>query len=123
MTWLLAAMLCCVGPELFFRLPIGRATGAMLREGMAASKVVASRKISDHWKERVMPVYARRMGWRTLVLSAWLAVLAAILGGLFFLAETIAPDISGLLSSTEGLIGALGVSFIYFAVRQRLARP
>lgn len=77
MNWLLTTLLCAVLVELLLRLPFSAPVRAVARSGQRAMRVVASKAISDHWKEKAMAAYARQ----TFVSSLRIAVLLAIVLG------------------------------------------
>ena len=77
--------------ELFFRLPFLAQIEAINGGAMKALDVVRSRRISDHWKERVLPAYAGRILRASLLLGVLLASCAA----LFALVWTLAAWVPG----------------------------
>lgn len=64
--------------ELFFRLPFLAQVEAINGGALKALDVVRSRRISDHWKERVLPAYAGRILRASLLLGVLLALCAAL---------------------------------------------
>lgn len=62
MVWLFVPLAAVLASEAFLRLPllpvIRRVTGTARKSG----RVLASRRISDHWKERVLPRYSWIIG-------------------------------------------------------------
>ncbi|WP_260925799.1 hypothetical protein [Novosphingobium sp. 9] len=120
--WLIAAGLCCVASEVFSRLPILSVTMGMAGHGRAAGKMLLSRRISEHWKERMAPVYARRMGASTLVLAGWFVLFAALISLLLLAGERLHPGLTMRLESGIGLLFALAVSSLYLLVRKYVSR-
>lgn len=121
-SWLWVIGASCLAAELFLRLPFEPVVSRMARCGARASRVVSSRRISDHWKEKVMPGYAMRMGRCTLTLALYFALLAVLVGGVLLAAEAIAPDAARLLTSAPGLAASFVVAIVYYLVRRRLVR-
>lgn len=82
MQWLLAALAGIAFVELLLRLPffstLGKFRGILSR----VSTVLRSDRISDHWKEKVLPRYAFAMLRATLIVAACL--IAAFLPFLVF---------------------------------------
>ena len=59
--WLVIVVCTMAAVELLLRLPIARSV-TRLRETLArATATVRSSTVSDHWKERALTAYARRM--------------------------------------------------------------
>lgn len=62
MVWIFVLLAAVLASEAFLRLPIlpviRRVTGAARKSG----RVLASRRISDHWKERVLARYSWTIG-------------------------------------------------------------
>lgn len=121
-SWLWVIGASCLAAELFFRLPIERIVSRMAACGTRAARVVSSRRISDRWKERIMPAYARRMALHTLALTACFAALAALVALVLLAADMTAPEAGRLLTSTTGIVASFLVASAYYMVRQRLAR-
>lgn len=121
-SWLWVIGASCLVAELFARLPFGPVVSRMARCGAQASRIVASRRISDHWKEKVMPGYAMRMGRHTLTLALYFVLLAALAGAVLFAAEAVAPDAARLLTSAAGLAVSFVVALVYYLLRRRRVR-
>ncbi|MBT0667852.1 hypothetical protein HT136_05665 [Novosphingobium profundi] len=119
---LLMIVLCTVVCELFLRLPIAQACTRLTGVGRSASRVLLSRRISDHWKERVMPVLALRMGAGTAVLAGWFLIVLAAITAICAGADLISPGFSTLLTSALGIALSCGVSVGYLLVRQAVKR-
>lgn len=45
----------------FVRLPLGESFAAVRKNMVKSFKVIGSSRISDHWKERVIPLYSRKV--------------------------------------------------------------
>lgn len=121
-SWLLVIAVSCLAAELFSRLPFERTVSRMARCGGRASRIISSRRVSDHWKERILPSYALRMARHTLTLTLYFAVLAAAIAAVLFAADAIAPDAERFLTSAKGLAATFLVATAYYLLRRRLAR-
>ena len=121
-SWLWVIGASCLAAELFARLPFEPVVSRMARCGARAARIVSSRRISDHWKEKVMPSYAMRMGRHTLTLALYFTLLAALVGVVLFAAEAIAPEAARLLTSAAGLAASFVVAIIYYLLGRRLVR-
>ncbi len=88
MIWLLVIVASVLASELLMALPILSTIARVLRFARKAAHLVSSKRISDSWKERIVPVYALHiirgslmfLAMLLLVLTPFLAV--GILGGL-----------------------------------------
>lgn len=72
MQWLLAALAGIAFVELLLRLPFFPTLGKFGRLLSRVSAVIRSERISDHWKEKVLPRYAFSMLRATLIVAACL---------------------------------------------------
>ena len=106
LSWIVAAALCAGLVEIGLRLPFPRTIADMTTAGRKAARTAASRRISDHWKEKAMGAYARTTFAATVQLAAMIVVL---LGGAAFLVVSI--DTAGLHGFSGFMTGALGLAF------------
>ncbi len=109
----------CLGCELFLRLAVaGRARRLAVLVKTIWSRL-ASRQISDHWKEQASLIYARKLLGESLILAAftWLS-LAPVLIGLLFAAGS-AEQLFAYAMRPEILLGSLLLSVIYLRARSR----
>ncbi len=120
MIWILIILASLASIELFLRLPVIERTRGVLSTSRRSIKVVASKAISDHWKEMVLPQYSLRMATGSLA-AAGLMVLAfspiivlALVGPLF------GADVMALLLSWQGIVGVSFVAALYAYLRNRL---
>jgi hypothetical protein len=121
-TWLWVISASCLAAELFSRLPFERTVAGMMKCGSRAGWVFSSRRISDHWKETVMPAYAWCMARHTLTLALFFAALAAAIGIVLIAAAAVSPQAGRFLASGRGLAASFVVASVYYVLRRRLAR-
>ena len=71
--------------EIFLRLPLMDQVNIALRIARRSAATVRSKRISDHWKEKVLPAYSLRMAGRSIYffLLMCLVLLPVALVGLF----------------------------------------
>lgn len=74
MHWLLAGLAGIGFVELMIRLPVFSTLARFNAVGARALSVIGSRKISDHWKEKVLPRYAFRLFKLTMLIALYLVV-------------------------------------------------
>lgn len=122
MTQYIAAIIVCIAAvETFMLLPLGKALHNL---GVLTNKILAiltSKRISDHWKEKVLLRYSGQMARYTLILAG----IFFIAGGIIFLVAlvtdlAISPQISTIsfLISLPGIITATIASTAYYLVRR-----
>ncbi|MET0366078.1 MAG: hypothetical protein ABW169_15655 [Sphingobium sp.] len=122
MIWLPALLVSCLIVEIFAHIPIAQSAVLTLRSGARARRVILSPAISDHWKEKVMPVYALRMGRQSLVLAWYFAILAAVAATAMAILDREMPDAALFMASARGVAFGFLVSILYFWGRRRLVR-
>ena len=84
--WVLVIVAAILASEAFVRLPVLQKIGTVAATSRKAMKLVRSARVSDHWKERILPVYALKIGMGSvsffLLLCA--ALLPVLLAGLLY---------------------------------------
>lgn len=106
LVWIVAAMICAGLVEIGIRLPFASAIAGMATSGRKAARVAASRRISDHWKEKAMGAYARATFGHTIALAA---MIVGLLGGAaLFIVGLEAAGVAGLAAF---MTGPAGVAF------------
>ena len=125
MEYIIIAVVSTLAVELFLKLPVKQAVDDLWRVSHKASRIVLSRHISDHWKEKVMLVYARQAFTSTLKLAAIILVFVSLVllpvVIVDYLQLTKQP-ILALLSTTKGLIASTVMAACYFWIRGRFAK-
>jgi len=120
MSWLALAVLCVVMVEIALLLPLGATLKGFSRTSQKAMRTIASSRISEHWKEKVMLRYSARMMVETLKLFLFLALLAGlILLGIWVAAMAEIP-LEDLLLSFPGIGFSILFSVGYVFLRQKL---
>lgn len=121
-SWLWVIGASCLAAELLSRLPFERIVSSMAQCARLAGRVISSRRISDHWKERILPAYAGRMATHTLMLTLYFAALAGLVSVALLAADAITPGTAGLITSGKGLVASFAVATAYYLLRRRFAR-
>lgn len=122
MTWLLTALLSIAFVEILLRLPLMPAVARLLTTVRQVRTVVASPRISDHWKEKTLIVYAGRLLRNSLLIFGLLYVtLVATALASCVLSQSLDNSILALLVTVEGAIFATLVSLGYVFARSRLS--
>ena len=116
---ILATIICA---ELFVRLPVFALARRSASYATQSSRVMRSSKISDHWKERALPMYSQRMMLATLKLAGCLIiVLSPFIVG-WILATLIHIPFAPLLTSLLGIGVSMAVAFAYVFLRRQIVR-
>ena len=122
MAWLLAAIATVLVVECFLRTPFLRRVGDFGSINQSIFRVLRSSSISDHWKEKILPVYAGRLFRLSLTVFGLLLVCLAPAMVLGYAAGLVGIDVLGLFSSWSGLIASSAFAAVYVLVRQRVVR-
>ncbi|MFT5115349.1 MAG: hypothetical protein ACI8P9_004697 [Parasphingorhabdus sp.] len=108
-----------VSSELIFRLSLRKRSiqiGQLLSKIL---KIVRSRSISDHWKERVLMVYARQLLTFSLQIPS-LFLLAMFPLGIGFFAAASSNNVLTLASDSIVLSTITSISILYMVIRSHL---
>lgn len=117
MHWLLGALSGIAFVEILLRLPFFadlRRFGQIVTRVMA---VIRSSRISDHWKERILPRYAAQMMGKTLRLGGILLMAFAPLAVLSWIAGLMGVPLMAFSLSWVGIIFISVVAFGYAKLR------
>lgn len=123
MTYVTLAVLCLLGIELLFRLPLAGPLKRLATSSRKAIRVISSSRISDHWKEKALQRYSLDMARASLGIGLALAALFLALAGLGHLLDLLTggrTDTLAFAATGRGILAATLVSLVYLAVRKRL---
>lgn len=120
MIWLLLAMSAASLGEGLSRLPLGEDMRALAWYGGKSYRVMANGRISDHWKERVLPLYAGKIFRASLRLLGALLLCLALLGGWHLLAGFWGFDLSVLYFTPAGMAAMSVSAGLYLFLRRRV---
>ena len=114
MIHLLLFLICILSVEVFIHFRFFSLLGSMLEVTIRITKVIPQDKISDHWKEKIIPIYSLRMMKYSLqIFLLLLLIISLIITVDFFL--------NNFLSYTLTLTGLIETVFFasgYFFIRQ-----
>lgn len=120
MHWLFAGLAGIGFVELLIRLPIFLTVTQFRATVSRVFAIVASRKISDHWKERALLIYALRLLKLTTLLAVY--VVAAFIPFILLCAVSIATGVP-FLEFALSLTGILFITILSIGyAKVRLAR-
>lgn len=116
---LIAAMLAS---ELLLRLPLLRQARHLLAVTRKSAATIRSSRISDHWKERVLPAYSLRMGLHSVLFFLLLCVVASPVMAMGLAASDGMDGWFGLLMRPWAIALLFVGSVLYVVARVRLRR-
>lgn len=123
MNYLALGLLCIVAVELFLFFPILKSIASLAAVSQKSLRVVSSKRISDHWKEKVLKYYARDMARYSLATAFWLALLLLFVAVCAFLLDMLMDEgasIAEYAMSVEGMVLATFFAITYAYMRKRL---
>ena len=120
MVWILLVVgtICVV--ECFIRLPLVSRLKSLQNLVTRIVGVLKSSSISDHWKEKVLPVYAGKLF--LLSIQLFLLVVAALLP-MFVLAWAVqftSVPLMQLLTTWSGMLASTVIAVLYIFARNRV---
>ncbi|MFW6106273.1 MAG: hypothetical protein ACOC5H_02785 [Desulfovermiculus sp.] len=122
MVWIVTALCCICAVELLLRAGLFATIRQMRAVYGKTVRTLTNKRISDHWKEKVLPAYA----WMIFKGSVWLLLSLLLVFGPFliaiFLAESFDLGFLSFVSSWTGIIGATCIAAAYGLVRGRYGK-
>ena len=117
MPWLLAAIASIGAVEVILRLPLMRTIGRFRSTLSMVSSVIGSTKISDHWKEKVVPIYALRLLRLTALTAAYMLLVFVHFIVLFVVAAAAGIPFFEFTLSLTGLLFTSIMALCYSTLR------
>lgn len=125
MEYLIIAVVSIWAVEIFLKLPVSQTVDDLWRVSQKAIHTISSQHISDHWKEKVMLVYARKSFASTFKLAIFILILASLTLIPIVIVDYFkltAQPVLQLLATTKGLIASTIMATCYFWLRSRLVK-
>ena len=120
MEWFLLITGTVLVVECFLRMPL---LSSFQTLQTLLSRIVATLKssaISDHWKERVLPVYAGHLCALSIKFFIFVILALAPMFIIAVLADRRDVPVVSLLSSWIGIVASTGFAIIYIVIRNRV---
>ena len=108
--------------EILLRLPLMDQVSVIVRTARRSAATVRSRRISDHWKEAILPAYSLRMAGRALFFFLLLCLVALPVALIGLVAPRGMANWLQLLMQPFSLAVLCVSSILYIVVRTRFAR-
>lgn len=122
MEWMLLGIGVLLSAELFLRLPIARSLNVLKGTAHKAIRTVSSSRVSDHWKEAVLPHYAFQIFKNSLVSFVLLLLALTPVGIIVLFSEQASVATLQLAVSRGGLIFSTVLCIGYVIVRGRVRK-
>ncbi len=114
----LLLLVCILTIEIFIRLNFLSFLDSIFKVSKKVTHVIAQNKISDHWKERIIPAYALRiMKYSIQILMILLLVIF-----IFIVAGLFVDNFLALAISLNGVIESIVFAFGYTIIRKLLIK-
>ena len=104
---------CFLSIELFLRLKFMSHVNSIARNTNKVFRVIISSNISDHWKERMVPVYAFILLKNSLLILGILFLIILVFSTFIVLSSKFLP----LILSVTGVTMSIVISFTYLKLR------
>lgn len=111
--YLYLAVSCALSVEIIIRLRFISHIGTILKNIVKALKIITSANISDHWKEKMIPVYALIILKKSLKILWILSLIIFV----FSILSVISSNFLEFIFSSQGILLTFLVSFAYFKYR------
>lgn len=92
MFWIIVSLCSFLSIEIFYRLSPKTYFYAIVRQIKKILFVVRSRQISDHWRERILPVYSVNLLFLSLKVMVGFIILSSPFSGLFVVDFYVYPN-------------------------------
>jgi hypothetical protein len=107
-------IICCmVSVELFIRSNFKLTVSSLMAVSQKAIKIIKSKNISDHWKEKIIPLYAISM-FKYSIKSFFIL---SIIVSFFFLPSFLINDFIFFSISLLGIIESFIICIVYLKTR------
>ena len=114
MMHLLLVFVCILSVEVFIRLNFLSHLDSILKVTKKVTYVILQNKISDHWKEKVIPAYALRI----MKYSLKILLILLFIMSLFFITDFFINNFLAFTISLIGIIESMIFAFGYVILRK-----
>tara|TARA_B100000989_G_scaffold297592_1_gene283784 strand:+ start:2840 stop:3196 length:357 start_codon:yes stop_codon:yes gene_type:complete len=118
MIHLLLLLVCILSVEVFMRLNFLSYLDLILKMIKRVTYVIPKNNISDHWKEKIIPVYALRI----MKYSLQILLILLLIISLFFISDYFFNDFFAFTFSWIGIIESMVFAFGYVYLRKSLIK-
>jgi hypothetical protein len=112
------SLVCILSVEVFIRLNFLSHIDTILKVAKRVTYVIPKNNISDHWKEKVIPIYALRI----MKYSLQILLILLFIITLFLIADYFLNDFLAFTFSLIGIIESMIFAFGYVYLRRALIK-
>lgn len=119
MVWALLVAGTVAVVELFLVLPFDASLRRLRTAAVKSARTIASKRVSDHWKGKVLIVYSAQILLSSIRLSVLVVAVFSpifVLGGVGHL---VGADLFGLLATPAGVLAPTAGAVLYLTIRKR----
>ena len=118
MNYLILFLVIIICSEILFQGKYIFSINSLVRAFQKSFKIVISKKISDHWKEKIIPQYSLKM----IQLSLNILIKFLTIFMIFFIAKIYFVEFFKFFLSFKSILLAIILSSIYYYVRNILSK-
>ena len=118
MNHLILLLVCILSIEIFFRFNFLSYLNSIFKVTKKVTHILPNKKISDHWKEIVIPSYALRI----MKFSLQILLILLFVISIFFITDIFFSGFLILTLSLIGIIESLVFAFVYVYLRKLVIR-
>lgn len=122
MSAILLALATILAVEVALRVPLEKTWPRAIQSSKRAVRIIGARRISDHWKEKALPVYAGRIFGASMLLFVMLMailmpfVITEMIGRLFDI------HVMDRLLTVWGTVASMALALCWLFLRNRVRR-
>ena len=118
MNWILTGVLCIVLIEFVVCIPFRDVILEIFMIAQKALHTLSSKVISDHWKEKVMLIYAGKLFVSTIKLAVFIVLIAIVAMMFIFVADFFGAQIGDFIVTWFGILYSIIIATIYLKMRK-----
>jgi len=113
----IATLIAC---EIAIHAPFRSTLGELLNLMQRSYKTIKSSKVSDHWKETILPIYSLRMFKASFLLIYLILLMAAPFALAVFFLDNGNIDLMAELETTQTILLMTGLAILYIWLRIKI---
>jgi len=118
--WLLVALSAASFCECVLRLPFVENIKTLVLYSSKSYRVISSARISDHWKEEVLLLFAAKIFCTSLMLFMFFLLSLAPLLMWHYLAVLLGVDLFAFITGIHGMVAMTFAAVVYLFIRRKL---
>ena len=122
MHWILLLVAGALACELFLALPLMATIRRATSMAGKARRLLQSKRVSDHWKERMLPVYAGKIAGNSLIFFLYLCLVLVVVLLVGLVSPGGIPSWLGFLERPVVIATLCALSIPYMIARARMPR-